>query len=67
MVAQSIMVRSKESSAESIVTFDLPGHGDSSRAVDPDRTYTTPGYARVLRAVARATDAEDAVFAGWSL
>ena len=53
--------------AHRLVTFDFPGHGDSSRAVDPDRTYTIPGYARVLCAVARAADAQKAVFAGWSL
>ncbi|TZG31257.1 alpha/beta hydrolase [Agrobacterium sp. B1(2019)] len=28
-----------------MITFDLPGHGDSSDATDPERTYTLPGLA----------------------
>lgn len=50
-----------------LVAIDLPGHGASSRAVDPAATYTLPGYARVLRDVAKELDVANAVFVGWSL
>jgi pimeloyl-ACP methyl ester carboxylesterase len=50
-----------------LVAIDLPGHGASSRATDPARTYTLPGYAHVLVEVARQLDLPGAVFFGWSL
>jgi pimeloyl-ACP methyl ester carboxylesterase len=50
-----------------IIAFDLPGHGESGDAAEPAKTYNMPGYARVLREVARQRDAEGAVFVGWSL
>jgi pimeloyl-ACP methyl ester carboxylesterase len=31
-----------------LITFDLPGHGDSSNATDPERTYTLPGLADLI-------------------
>ena len=48
------------------LAFDLPGHGDSAPAVDPE-TYSLPGYASVLADFARQVGAEDAVIVGWSL
>lgn len=27
------------------IAFDLPGHGESSNAIDPTRSYTRPGLA----------------------
>jgi pimeloyl-ACP methyl ester carboxylesterase len=48
------------------LAVDLPGHGTSAPAADPD-TYSIPGYASVLAAFAEATGAEDAVIVGWSL
>jgi pimeloyl-ACP methyl ester carboxylesterase len=27
------------------IAFDLPGHGESSNAIDPMRSYTRPGFA----------------------
>ena len=50
-----------------LVAIDLPGHGASSRATDPARTYTLPGYAHVLVEVARQLELSGAVFFGWSL
>jgi pimeloyl-ACP methyl ester carboxylesterase len=50
-----------------LIAIDLPGHGDSSPAEDPDKTYTLPGYAETLVAAAEELGAEDAVFVGWSL
>jgi pimeloyl-ACP methyl ester carboxylesterase len=48
------------------LAFDLPGHGNSARAKDP-ADYSLPGYAKVLKNFAAATQAEDAVVVGWSL
>jgi pimeloyl-ACP methyl ester carboxylesterase len=50
-----------------LIAIDLPGHGESSPAVDPDKTYTLPGYAETLVAAASELGAENAVFVGWSL
>ncbi|WP_022723822.1 alpha/beta fold hydrolase [Rhodopseudomonas sp. B29] len=50
-----------------LIAFDLPGHGGSDDAADPAAVYNMPGYAGVLREVAAALGAEDAVFVGWSL
>ena len=49
-----------------LVAMDLPGHGDSPMASDP-QTYTLPGYARVVVETAEALEMADAVFVGWSL
>jgi pimeloyl-ACP methyl ester carboxylesterase len=48
------------------LAFDLPGHGASARAVNPE-DYSLPGYARTLTGFAQATEATDAVIVGWSL
>jgi pimeloyl-ACP methyl ester carboxylesterase len=48
------------------LALDLPGHGNSARAKDP-ADYSLPGYAKVLKNFAAATQAEDAVVVGWSL
>jgi pimeloyl-ACP methyl ester carboxylesterase len=50
-----------------LVAVDLPGHGASSSATDPARTYTLPGYARVLVQVVRRLELPRAIFFGWSL
>lgn len=50
-----------------LVAIDLPGHGDSSFATDPARTYTLPGFARVLVEVVRRLDLPRTIFFGWSL
>jgi pimeloyl-ACP methyl ester carboxylesterase len=45
---------------------DLPGHGRSAPAADPDG-YTLPGYAALVAGFADAAGAPDAVIVGWSL
>ncbi|GAB5505575.1 MAG: alpha/beta hydrolase [Rhizobiaceae bacterium] len=50
-----------------VITFDLPGHGESDDARDPHRSYTQPAYAEAAVEVLRALGAEDAVVMGWSL
>ncbi|MEM7331591.1 MAG: alpha/beta hydrolase [Chloroflexota bacterium] len=49
------------------VAMDLPGHGESEKAADPENTYHMPGYAAVLADVAQQLGVEDGVFVGWSL
>lgn len=50
-----------------LVAIDLPGHGFSDNASDPDSVYTLPGFARVVTEVARAVEMDDTVLVGWSL
>lgn len=50
-----------------IVAIDLPGHGESANASDPQAIYNMPGYARVVAGVAEQLDLTRAVFVGWSL
>ena len=50
-----------------LIAFDLPGHGRSSNAVDPARTYTLPGFADVSREILSLLAFEEAVVFGWSL
>ncbi len=50
-----------------LVAFDLPGHGASGRASEPDAAYTLPGYAETLVAVVETLGLHDAIFVGWSL
>lgn len=50
-----------------LVAIDLPGHGRSSDAPDPDASYTVPGYADAVVAVLEARGIDAAAFIGWSL
>lgn len=50
-----------------LVALDLPGHGASSAAPDPEHGYSGEGYAGCLAAVARELGLKDAVIVGWSL
>lgn len=50
-----------------LVAMDLPGHGQSAPATDPQATYTLPGYAGVVVGVAEQLNLTEAVFVGWSL
>lgn len=50
-----------------IVAMDLPGHGQSANASDPQVIYGMPGYARVVAGVAEQLGLTQAVFVGWSL
>lgn len=50
-----------------LVAMDLPGHGESDNAADPQRTYNLPGYAVVAAAVVKQLKLERPVVVGWSL
>ncbi|SDJ53413.1 alpha/beta fold hydrolase [Salipiger marinus] len=49
------------------IAIDLPGHGESSDAIDPERTYWMPGYADAAIEVMRALDIPKYAILGWSL
>lgn len=50
-----------------LIAFDLPGHGDSSDAPDPDRTYTLPGLTDAVVELLKRLDVTEMVVVGWSL
>ena len=50
-----------------MIAFDLPGHGQSSDAPDPQRSYTLPGFADATIELLGALGISEAVVFGWSL
>lgn len=50
-----------------LLALDLPGHGASTDAIDPHRTYTIPGYASAVSEVLRSLGIERYFLVGWSL
>jgi len=50
-----------------VVAFDLPGHGDSSPAVNPQEVYCAPGYAGIVAELVDRLDLSSPVVVGWSL
>ena len=60
-------VRGKIGKAFHCVAMDLPGHGASDDAADPDRTYTMSGYSDVALQVMDALDIGSFAVVGWSL
>lgn len=50
-----------------LFAIDLPGHGDSADAADPQRSYSLPGFASVVLGVAEQLELAGAVYVGWSL
>jgi len=50
-----------------LISFDLPGHGDSSDAPDPMRTYTRPGLADATIELLQRLRVTQAVVVDWSL
>ena len=49
------------------IAFDLPGHGESSNATDPARSYTRPGLADVAVELLAILGVTEAIVFGWSL
>lgn len=54
-------------SSRRVLALDLPGHGESSNAEDPDRTYTMPAYAKAAVEVLQHLEIKEVVVVGWSL
>ena len=50
-----------------LIAFDLPGHGESDNAPEPERTYSIHGLADAAIALLEAMRVERAVIVGWSL
>ncbi|WP_064683268.1 alpha/beta fold hydrolase [Rhizobium bangladeshense] len=50
-----------------MIAVDLPGHGSSSDAVDPLRTYSIPGYAAAVLEALKPRDVGDVIVLGHSL
>ncbi len=49
------------------VAIDLPGHGESENAREPERDYTITGYATALHEVIARLELANALVIGWSL
>lgn len=50
-----------------LIAFDLPGHGQSSDAIEPSNVYSLPGLAAVAGQVLDRLDIRRAAVYGWSL
>lgn len=50
-----------------LIAMDLPGHGMSSDASDPDNTYHVQGYAKIALEVIAALGLPSVAIYGWSL
>lgn len=50
-----------------VVAMDLPGHGASDDATEPDTVYTIPSYARAAQAVISSLELKPVALFGWSL
>ena len=50
-----------------MIAFDLPGHGASADAADPERSYSIPAYADLALEILAALEIEQAAVLGWSL
>ena len=49
------------------IAFDLPGHGASSDAYEPETVYTIPGYADLAIELMETLGADRYAVLGWSL
>lgn len=50
-----------------MIAPDLPGHGESADALDPDRSYSMEGYADVMTELLRLLGIDRTIVFGWSL
>jgi pimeloyl-ACP methyl ester carboxylesterase len=50
-----------------LIAFDLPGHGESSDAPDPERTYTVGGLADAVVELLGKLGIANAIVLGWSM
>lgn len=53
--------------AHRMIAFDLPGHGASSDAYDPRRSYSMAGYSDMVMELLGRLGVDKAVVFGWSL
>jgi pimeloyl-ACP methyl ester carboxylesterase len=67
---KSIFARQLESELSAryrLIAFDLPGHGESANAPEPERSYSIHGFADAAVALLTALRVERAILFGWSL
>ena len=67
---KEIFARQLESplfSRRRLIAFDLPGHGESANAPEPERSYSIHGFADAAIALLGALAIERASVVGWSL
>jgi len=50
-----------------LIAVDLPGHGKSGNAPNPELHYTIPGYARIISKFLETLNINDFIIVGWSL
>ncbi|MFC1848687.1 alpha/beta fold hydrolase [candidate division CSSED10-310 bacterium] len=50
-----------------LISLDLPGHGDSPRAADPERDYTIKGYADIIKRLVEKLNVPEVILGGNSL
>jgi len=50
-----------------MILVEFPGHGASGQATDPDRDYSLPGYASVLKQLLPELTRDQYILAGYSL
>lgn len=50
-----------------VIVFDLPGHGESSNALNPASDYTLPGYAKIVEEMIHKLGLGPVILVGWSL
>lgn len=50
-----------------LVSIDLPGHGESAKAINPAKTYSTGGYAHIVIEAAKQLQLKNIVLCGFSL
>lgn len=61
------LLQSPPLSKRFLITYDLPGHGESTWSEDPAASYTLRGYAEHLAALVRIVDVGPTVLLGISL
>jgi pimeloyl-ACP methyl ester carboxylesterase len=50
-----------------LIAFDLPGHGESANAEDPETSYSLRGVADIAAGVLNALNIDRAIAYGWSM
>lgn len=50
-----------------LISFDLPGHGKSSFAENPEETYSLPGYAAITKEIIEELQLDEVILVGYSL
>jgi len=50
-----------------MLAFDLPGHGKSDNAIDPEATYTLPGYTAIIQCALEKLEVKAPIVIGFSL